>query len=170
MDIENKYRSSDLSVVKNLINQYEQSDTDSESMNTESMVSCRICHDNMAIPKSNYIILGCNHTFHVLCLAEAQFTDIYKFPSIDGDYFTNRTCQVCRKPLQPEELMYLHSKFLSSTKEHIHSHDTKIGELEKQLANIKGELRVCYEYKHKLEQQREKSKQIVSILNVQIQI
>jgi hypothetical protein len=36
------------------------------------------------------------------------------------------------------------------------------------MKKIKDELRVCYEYKHKLEQQREKSKQIVSILSTMI--
>jgi len=61
-------------------------------------------------------------------------------------------------------LMYLHSKFLSSTKKLIGKHQNSIDNLENQLKQLKNELRTCYDYKHKLEQEREKSKQIVSVL------
>ncbi|NBO98924.1 MAG: hypothetical protein EBU90_02180 [Proteobacteria bacterium] len=159
---------SDSSVVKNLITKYEYSESEQSEVieNGKSMgsnVFCKICKDPSV--ESGYIILSCNHMFHILCLAETHFTDIYKYPSIDSDYFTSRKCNVCNVKLEVEELVFLHSKFLSTTNDHIKSHDHNISELEKQLGNIKTELRACYEYKHKLEQEREKSKQIVSILS-----
>jgi hypothetical protein len=122
--------------------------------------TCNICNDKCG----PFIILSCNHIFHIKCLAEVNFTDIYKYPVIDTEYFESRHCTVCNETMQTEDLMYLHSKFLSSTKKLITKHQTSIEHLENQLRQIKVELRTCYDYKHKLEQEREKSKQIVSVL------
>lgn len=122
--------------------------------------TCNICNDKCG----PFIILSCNHIFHIKCLAEVNFKDIYKYPVIDSEYFESRNCIVCDETMQTEDLMYLHSKFLSSTKKLISKHQTSIEHLENQLKQIKIELRTCYDYKHKLEQEREKSKQIVSVL------
>jgi hypothetical protein len=129
------------------------------SMNREDHV-CEMCNQK----NGPFIILGCNHIFHVKCLAEMNFKDIYKFSVIDTEYFESRCCPVCHDNVQTEELMYLHSKFLSSTSKSITKHQNSIEHLENQMKQIKAELRSCYDYKHKLEQEREKSKQIVSIL------
>ena len=125
---------------------------------------CSICYNKNGL-KENYLILSCNHIFHIQCLAETYFQDIYKYPIIDSDYFSNCKCSICDSQLQLEELMYLHGKFLSNTKNLIGKHQTSIQHLEIQLKKIKNELRTCYDYKHKLEQEREKSKQIVTILS-----
>ncbi|NBO99325.1 MAG: hypothetical protein EBU90_04250 [Proteobacteria bacterium] len=129
--------------------------------------NCRIC-DNKSGRQDNYMILSCNHTFHVYCLAETHFNDVYKFHVIDSEYFGTRKCLVCNKLMQTEELMFLHSKFLNGTKDRIENHNTKIESLEAKLKDIKEDLRVCYEYKHKLEHEREKSKQIVATLMTMI--
>ena len=131
--------------------------------NTSSTPTCRIC-ENKSGRQDNYMILSCNHTFHIYCLAETHFNDVYKFHVIDSDYFGTRKCLVCNNLMQTEELMFLHSKFLNGTKDRIDSHNTKIESLELKLKDIKEDLRVCYEYKHKLEHEREKSKQIVATL------
>jgi hypothetical protein len=125
--------------------------------------TCNICNDTNGM-KENYVILSCNHVFHINCLAETHFADIYKFPVLDNEYFSNRSCTSCNTKLENEEIMYLHSKFLSTTKNYIAKHQQSIEHLEYQLNQLKTELRVCYDYKHKLEAEREKSKQIVSIL------
>lgn len=125
-------------------------------------VNCGICNNKS--PKGNFIILSCNHVFHVQCLAENHFVDVYKFAVIDSEYFASRKCQCCGQKLQTEELMFLHSKFLSGTKERLDSHQTAVLGLEDRMNKLKEELKVCYEYKHKLECDREKSKQIVSTL------
>lgn len=138
-------------------------DTTKTSTRIESDLGCKLC--NGKYTNEAYMILSCNHVFHIKCLAETHFKDIYQYEVIDQEYFSHRRCTVCSEPLQHEELMYLHGKFLSNTRKLLHKHQTSIDSLEAQLRRIKDELRTCYEYKHRLEQQREKSKQIVSILS-----
>lgn len=128
--------------------------------------SCHLCKNNSN--KDNYFILSCDHIYHIQCLADTHFQDIYNYPVIDSEYLSKRKCNVCLKQMQLEEVMYLHGKYLSNTKDSIEKHQTSIENLEYQLKKIKDELRICYDYKHKLEQQREKSKQIVSILSTMI--
>ncbi len=127
---------------------------------------CELCKSNSS--KDNFFILSCDHIYHIQCLADTHFEDIYKYPVIDSEYFSHRKCNVCYKQLQLDEVMYLHGKYLKNTKDFIERHQNSIESLEYQMKKIKDELRVCYEYKHKLEQQREKSKQIVSILSTMI--
>uniref|UniRef100_A0A6C0H7Z7 RING-type domain-containing protein n=1 Tax=viral metagenome TaxID=1070528 RepID=A0A6C0H7Z7_9ZZZZ len=138
-----------------------------ENGSSSSTPNCRIC-DNKSRRQDNYMILSCNHTFHVYCLAETHFNDVYKFHVIDSEYFGTRKCLVCKKLMQTEELMFLHSKFLNGTKDRIENHNAQIESLEAKLKDIKEDLRVCYEYKHKLEHEREKSKQIVATLMTMI--
>lgn len=127
---------------------------------------CELCKNNSS--KDNFFILSCDHIYHIQCLADTHFEDIYKYPIIDTEYFSSRKCNICYKQLQLDEVMYLHGKYLKNTKDFIERHQNSIENLEYQSKKIKDELRVCYEYKHKLEQQREKSKQIVSILSTMI--
>lgn len=137
--------------------------TTKSNVSTRAEFCCKLCNRNDT--NESYVILSCNHVFHIKCLVETHFQEVYKYPIIDQEYFSHRCCSVCSEPLQQEELMYLHGKFLSNTKQSITKHQTSINALETQLRRIKDELRTCYEYKHRLEQQREKSKQIVSILS-----
>ncbi len=127
---------------------------------------CELCKNNSS--KDNFFILSCDHIYHIQCLAETHFEDVYKYPVIDTEYFSSRKCNICYKQLQLDEVMYLHGKYLKNTKDFIERHQNSIESFEYQLKKMKEELRVCYEYKHKLEQQREKSKQIVSILSTMI--
>lgn len=124
---------------------------------------CKLCMDD--INQTNFIILSCNHLFHISCLADIFFKDIYNYDILDEDYFSRTKCTTCCNKLELEEIMFLHSKFLSNTKSLITNHENSIEHLENQLKHIRNEIRTCYDYKHKLEKQREKSKQIVSILN-----
>lgn len=169
------------SIVRKLINKYqvdENSEMDKiqvvkdnrQSDNRQSdirIITCKLCLDQYN-DKGNYIILSCNHIYHIKCLAEEHFKDVLKYPLIDNEYFESRKCNICLKNLQVEEMMYLHSKFLSNTKELLDKHQININNLEDQMTKIKNDLRTCYDYKHKLEQEREKSKQIVSILSTMI--
>jgi hypothetical protein len=147
-------------------NQLVNEDQETEKDRTEN-INCKICQDKYR-KNSNYIILSCNHIFHVNCLAETHYNDVYKYHIIDGDFLNSRKCVVCNNGLLTEELMFLHSKFLSSTKENMQTHQEKMNQLENKLKNIKDELRICYEYKNKLEREREKSKQIVSTLSTML--
>lgn len=126
--------------------------------------NCGLCKIQKQGKNDNFIVLSCNHIFHVCCLTENHFTDIMEWSIIDQEYFRTRKCTTCFKQLETEELMFLHSKFLAGTKERLSSHDISIENLENRLKVLKEELRTCYEYKHKLEREREKSKQIVATL------
>ena len=125
-------------------------------------LACKLCNN---LDNTNLIILSCNHIFHIKCLAETYFKDVYNYEILDDDYFNNNKCTICSTKLEKEEIMFLHSKFLSNTKISTKNHQNSIDNLENQLKQIKEELRTCYDYKHKLEKQGEKSKQIISILN-----
>ena len=137
--------------------------SDMSLSNSSNDLVCNLCKNKSS--KDNYVILSCDHIYHIQCLADIHFQDIYNYHVIDNEYFSHRKCNVCSKKMQLEEIMYLHGKYLSNTKDSIEKHQVSIDNLEYQLKKIKDELRICYEYKHKLEQQREKSKQIVSILS-----
>ena len=164
------------SVVKKLITKYEVDDTintktvfleQEQQQQTNNTITCKLCLDTHN-DKGNYIILSCNHIFHIKCLAEEHFKDILKYPLIDEEYFATRKCNICLHELQKEETMYLHSKFLSTTRGLLDTHQTSILDLEHKMTQLKNELRTCYDYKHTLEQEREKSKQIISILSTMI--
>jgi hypothetical protein len=137
--------------------------TDQEHIDTKESLSCKFCFEKSG-KHDNYIVLSCNHVFHIQCLAESHFNDVYKFNVIDTEYFESRKCLVCTKKLEVEELMFLHTKFLSNTKEKLQSHQTKIVSIEERIRKLKEELRVCYDYRHKLDHDRGKSKQIVTTL------
>lgn len=133
------------------------------NMEITNTICCKICNNKNNM-NDNYTILSCNHVFHVNCLVDNHFNDSYRLNMIDSDYFSTRKCPDCDKILQTEELMFIHSKFLSQTKERVETHQKNILNLENQFNKIKEELRICYEYKQKLDNEREKSKQIVTSL------
>jgi hypothetical protein len=133
------------------------------SHNKHNEIECSIC-ENKNGKNENYIILSCNHVFHIYCLAEQQFNDIYNYAIIDNDYFKSRNCTVCNKMLLTEELMFLHTKFLNGTKGNIEEHDVKINTLEEKMKHLREELKISMDYKHKLESEREKSKKICATL------
>jgi hypothetical protein len=150
------------SKVAELRDFYSKTSIKSDVSSTKEGYICQHCNNSSS---GTFIILSCNHIFHIQCLTEMNLQDIYKYPIIDSEYFESRKCNICEENIQTEDMLYLHTKFLSSTKKLISNHQHSIEHLENQLRQIKSELRVCYEYKHKLEQEREKSKQIVSVLS-----
>ena len=155
-----------VNIVKQLVNKCEEKTIDNNLL--KDNFNCKICNKLRNKEVKSYMILSCNHIFHIKCLVETHSTDIYNYSVIDNEYFENCKCKVCNSQIDLDEIMYLHSKFLSNTKELIGKHQVSIENLETQLKNIKNELKVCYDYKHKLEKDREKSKQIVSILTTMI--
>ena len=144
-------------------------ESDVNSINRESEFSsivtniiCELCNDSL---DSKFIILNCGHIFHVKCLVSLHLKDIYDYPSIDEQYFTDKKCLVCNSGIETEDFMVLHTKFLSSTNHNIVDFTKKLEKMEGDLNKIKQDIKVCLDYKHKLQQNREKSKQIIAILN-----
>lgn len=176
-------RTSDLSIytndsndiVKKLIKEHEKMihDTDINNINEKKEhhgLLCELCKDptfNKKGCKKNYIILSCNHIFHIYCLAQSHYKKITT-NSNENDSFDNCTCTICNEKLELEQIMYLHSTFMSNTKNLLSNHQNSIEHLEGQLQQLKIELRTLYNYKYKLEKEREKSKQIICILNTML--
>ena len=102
---ENQYIK-DQQVVKKLVNIHEKLIHDSENKEVNH-VTCGICKDlpifdeslDIKTSKKKYIILSCNHIYHIKCLAEEHFNDVLKYPLIDNDYFDSRKCNICLKNL-----------------------------------------------------------------------
>ena len=130
-----EYQNQKVAVLREMYNEKSDDRHTARNSNQENF-SCKICSDNTS---KNYLILSCNHIFHIKCLAESHFKDIYDFPLIDSEYFDSRKCPCCNEQLQTEELMYLHGKFLSGTKKLISKHQNSIEHLESQLNQIKNE-------------------------------
>lgn len=136
-----------------------------DSRNSESNLQCNICN----IDKNDtFVILSCNHIYHTNCFVENQFNNIYKYNTIDSVYLNSRECLKCKKNISLEELMFAHSKYISKIKNILETHSQNISCLENKLKNINDELKACYDYKHKLEIDKEKSKNIIDNLMVMI--
>lgn len=126
--------------------------------------TCNLCHNQHQI-KDSFMILTCGHIFHIRCLVDSHYTDANRYGVIDEEYLSSRKCCVCSKQMEMEDILYIHNKFYRNTKEYITKQDDIIDALDKQMTKLKEELRVCYEYKQKLEHQREKSRQITVTIN-----
>jgi hypothetical protein len=126
--------------------------------------TCNLCHNQHNI-KDSFMILTCGHIFHIRCLVDNHYTDANRYGVIDEEYLNSRICSVCTKQMEMEDILYIHNKFYKNTKEYINKQDDIIEQLDKQMTKLKEELRVCYEYKQKLEHQREKSRQITVTIN-----
>ena len=83
---------------------------------------------------------------------------------INEELINNMVCPICKKHLEFEDIQLIHIKHNKRVKNIILNQKETINRLEMQLANIKDELRTCYKYKDKIEEENDKSKEI--ILNI----
>jgi uncharacterized protein (DUF3084 family) len=67
--------------------------------------------------------------------------------------------------MEMEDILYIHNKFYKNTKEYLIKQQDDIERLDKQITKLRDELRNVYEYRQKLERQRDKSKQITVTIN-----
>lgn len=141
--------------------EYQKQDTDSHVSNSHH---CNLCFNKNNI-KDAFMILTCGHIFHIRCLVDNHYSAANKSGVIDEEYFNSRCCLVCNNQMEMEDILYIHNKFYKNTKEYLVKQDQRIEILDKQMTKLKDELRICYEYKQKLEHQREKSKQITITIN-----
>lgn len=128
--------------------------------------NCTMCKNERSFKNDQYIILSCNHMFHVECLVDIHFDNFDKLGRvIDKKFCENCRCLVCDNQMEIEDIVHIHNKFTKTTKEYIKIQDNNIDDLDKKLSKLKDEMRNLLEYKQKLEQKREKSKQITITLN-----
>jgi hypothetical protein len=72
---------------------------------------CQICDKTRS---DNFIILNCNHTFHINCLAN----------------FRGRGCAYCHHPIDELDFKYLHNKFCNNAEHNIINLKAKIKKLQ----------------------------------------
>jgi len=132
--------------------------------NTKDEHKCNLCLNRNSI-KDSFMILTCGHIFHIKCLVDNHYSDANKHGVIDEEYLNNRCCLICNKQMEIEDILYVHNKFYKNTKDYLIKQQENIEKLDKQMTKLKEELRICYDYKQKLENQREKSKQITIMIN-----
>lgn len=126
--------------------------------------NCNLCFNKNNI-KDAFMILTCGHIFHIRCLVDNHYSEANKCGVIDEKYLNDRRCLVCNNQMETEDILYIHNKFYKNTKEYLIKQEENISIIDKQMTKLKEELRICYEYKQRLEHQREKSKQISVTIN-----
>jgi hypothetical protein len=131
---------------------------------------CEMCNNRNGSESDSFIILSCNHVYHIKCLADEHHYEAKKCHVLDEDYFDRRKCNAhgCQTTIETSEILFIHNKFYKGTKDLLNAHDEQIKKLDQQMNRIKDELKVSMEYKQKLEYEREKSKQIIAMLNTML--
>ena len=114
------------------------------------------CHICMKKVDNNCIVLGCNHVYHIPCLEKSQI----KFNYLDEDTHEKK-CSVCKKSIEPSEILYLHTKHFNTIKANIEEQDDKIKRLEEEMNELKLEYKRSLDIRQKLEYSREQSKKIM---------
>lgn len=122
---------------------------------------CGIC---ASVTDSSFVILSCHDTFHVKCLVDYYTVDFSSFDSIDEVFFDSKQCKLCNTNIDLDDVFHIHSKFLRGTASALSNYDIQLKSLDLQISTLRNERNICYSYKHKLEQTRERSSHIVSIL------
>lgn len=153
--LRNAYASSVVSSVNNVYNK-----------KNNSSRHCELC--NSYGEDGSFIILSCNHSFHINCIANGDHVQAKKCHILDDDFFINRKCYICETQMDSSEIIYVHSKFSKTSVNLISAHDLEINKLERQINKLKDELKTAIEYKQKLEFDKEKSKQILVMLNLSL--
>ncbi len=152
-------------ISMDFISLYDSHDSTKDKSPTSSENILHICEYCENKVNSKFIILDCGHIFHIKCLVENHLKDIYNYPVIDDEYFSHKVCSICKVQISREDLLFLHTKYITSTDKDIDEFTTSMNKLEEQMNNLKNEIKTCFDYKHKLQQSREKSKQIIAIMN-----
>lgn len=124
-------------------------------------IRCFICQTTK---NDSYIILNCNDVFHITCLVESQSDQLYNYKVINEEFLKTLKCPTCNTVIQNEELMFLHNKYLGFVNNKLINHGDSIKLLELQLRDLQKEISNCYNYKHKLECDKDKSKILVKTL------
>jgi hypothetical protein len=121
--------------------------TNALSDSNQSKTLCAIC--GFKSVRGRFVILSCNHIFHASCVVK------------------NERCNVCKKELEKDELLFAYSKVHTETKEKIANHEKSLVEIEQKMIQIKKELTTCFEYKVKLEHELLDSKNKIRTLSLE---
>lgn len=113
-----------------------------------------------------FMILNCGHIFHIGCLVEIHFSEFTNSGGIIDEKFISKCkCVLCGEQMEVEDILHMHNKFTKCTKEQLIFQTDQIDILDNKISKLKDEMRIQLEYKQRLEDKRNKSKQITITLN-----
>lgn len=158
----NSVNSNEVSLVASTISKFNDIESKNPISYAKSNQICKMCDNDS---DSSYIILSCNHVFHIKCIADKQHEESKKLQILDDLFFNNQKCYCCDTIIETSEILFIHSKFFKNTKMFIDNHNDNILNIEEEINKLKNELNTCLKYKQKLEYEREKSKQIINMVN-----
>lgn len=154
---------SELSIVNKHIQKFDKPKQTQKTKNvTHDCYKCK----NGGNKNDPFMILNCGHIFHIGCLVEIHFDEFTNCGGIiDSRFINNCICMVCDEQMEVEDILHMHNKYTKSTKEQLKYQSDQIDILDKQMSKLKDEMRIQLEYKQRLEDKRNKSKQITITLN-----
>lgn len=127
----------------------------------ESGQQCEICKN---ITDSQFIILSCNHTFHINCLVEYYIIDFVQVEEINETFIHSKKCIKCDTIIDPVDAYHSHLKYISSTKISLENFKTQIDRIDRDLSNLNKEKITCLGYKHRIEKTRDRCEHIMEVL------
>jgi hypothetical protein len=98
---------------------------------------CQICDKTRS---DNFIILNCNHTFHINCLAN----------------FRGRGCAYCHHPIDELDFKYLHNKFCNNAEHNIIN-------MNEMISNLKAKIKKLQDSIIETERQYKRSQAILGV-------
>ncbi len=161
--LQDQQEDSELSIVNKHIQKFDKSKQTQKTKNvTHDCYKCK----NGGNKNDPFMILNCGHIFHIGCLVEIHFDEFTNSGGIiDSRFINNCICMVCDEQMEVEDILHMHNKYTKSTKEQLKYQSEQIDILDKQMSKLKDEMRIQLEYKQRLEDKRNKSKQITITLN-----
>ena len=111
---------------------------------------CQICNKTQS---DNFIILNCNHTFHINCLANYHI----------GPY-NQRSCAYCKNYIDDIELKYLHNKFCDNVNKNIININEKLDKLKAKIKKIQESIRQTEHHKQELILEQRRSQAIFELI------
>ena len=127
-----------------------------ELLNDSTSDYDKVCNICLKKVNNNSIIIGCNHLYHIHCLAMSQIN----FNYLD-DHTIEKECVVCHKILDHSEILYIHTKYFNNMKDMISEQDINIEKIEQEINFLKSEYKTMMDKRQKLEYAKEQSKKIM---------
>ena len=106
---------------------------------SKNIFTCKMCGNN----DPPFVILNCNHIYHINCLAKEQVQSAIQCPILDNDTFFNTIKCNCGEVLEYYEIRRIQDQFYQGTYNYIKTHDLKINKLETQINILKEEMKIC---------------------------
>jgi hypothetical protein len=124
---------------------------------------CQICNKTRS---DNFIILNCNHTFHINCLANFHHGYVHvAYHPDQTDVHDMINCAYCHHPIDDLELKYLHNKFYNNVNRNIININQTLKKLQNKIKKIQQSIIETEHHREELLVEQERSKAILNSMN-----